>query len=60
MTFTVVQIAGGSEKVLGTVWASAQAEAETIASNLFTVPETQRHVVLRREEEREIPMKPFN
>ena len=59
MTFTVIELGGGSEKVVGTIWASAESEAQTIAADLLHVPENE-NVVLRRTEEREIPMKPFN
>ena len=58
MTFAVIDMGTGSEKVVGTIWASAENEAQTIASDLLKIPEGQR-VVIRRSEEREIPMKPF-
>jgi hypothetical protein len=51
MTFTVVQIGGESEKVLGTVWASAEAEARMIAIDLHHTSEN---------EERELPLTQFN
>lgn len=57
MTFTVVEVAGGSEKVVGTIWAPAESEAQTLASAFLDAPDA--HVVLRRTEERELPMKPF-
>jgi hypothetical protein len=59
MTFAVVQVGNGNEKVVGTIWAPAESEAQTIFSNLLRTPE-QQEVVLRRAEERELPMKPFN
>ena len=58
MTFAVIDTGTGSEKVVGTIWASAENEAQTIASDLLRIPEG-RTVVIRRAEEREIPMKPF-
>jgi hypothetical protein len=59
MTFAVIDMGGGSEKVVGTIWASQESEAQTIAADLLQVPEKDK-VVIRRAEEREIPMKPFN
>ena len=59
MTFAVVQVGNGNEKVVGTIWAHAESEAQTIFSDLLRTPE-QRDVVLRRAEERELPMKLFN
>jgi hypothetical protein len=58
MTFAVIETGTGSDKVVGTIWASAETEAQTIASDLLKIPERQT-VVIRRAEEREIPMKPF-
>ena len=58
MTFAVIDTGTGSEKVVGTIWASAENEAQAIASDLLKIPERQT-VVIRRAEEREIPMKPF-
>ena len=58
MTFAVVEVGAGSEKVVGTIWASAESEAQTIASDLLNTSENEK-VVIRRSEEREIPMKPF-
>jgi hypothetical protein len=59
MTFAVVQVGNGNEKVVGTIWAHAESEAQTIFSDLLATPEPQQ-VVLRRAEEREIPMKLFS
>jgi hypothetical protein len=59
MTFTIIESGSGSERVVGTIWASAESEAQSIASDLLQIPEGDK-VVLRRTEEREIPMKPFN
>lgn len=59
MTFAVVQVGNGNEKVVGTIWAHAESEAQTIFSDLLRAPE-QPEVVLRRAEERELPMKLFN
>jgi hypothetical protein len=59
MTFTVIESGGGSERVIGTIWANAESEAQTIAADLIHVPENEQ-LVLRRAEERELPMKPFH
>lgn len=59
MTFAVIQVGNGNEKVVGTIWASAESEAQTIFSDLLGSAEP-RQVVLRRAEERELPMKLFN
>jgi hypothetical protein len=58
MTFAVIDKGTGIEKVVGTIWASAENEAQTIASDLLQTSEG-KTVVIRRAEEREIPMKPF-
>ena len=59
MTFAVIDKGNGSEKIVGTIWASAESEARTIATDLLQNPQNQ-DVVIRRAEESEIPMKPFN
>jgi hypothetical protein len=59
MTFAVIQLGEANEKVVGTIWADAESEAQVIASNLLNLPDKER-VVIRRDEDREIPMKPFN
>jgi hypothetical protein len=59
MTFAVVEVGNGNEKVVGTIWASAESEAQSIVSDFIQTPEQQR-LIVRRAEERELPMKPFN
>ena len=59
MTFAVVEVGNGNEKVVGTIWASAESEAQSIASDLIRTAD-QQQVIVRRAEERELPMKPFN
>jgi len=59
MTFAVIDTGSGSDKVVGTIWASAETEAQAIASDLLKIPERQT-VVIRRAEERELPLKPFD
>jgi hypothetical protein len=58
MTFAVIDTGGGSERIVGTIWASQESEAQTICTDLLNLPEKEK-VVIRRAEEREIPMKPF-
>jgi hypothetical protein len=58
MTFAVIELGSGSEKVVGTFWADAEAEAQSIASDLVHVQD-KHNMVLRRSEDRELPMKPF-
>lgn len=62
MTFAVVNIAENRERVVGTIWADGESDAQQMASSLFQ-PETdsQGHsVVVRRAEEREIPLRVMN
>jgi hypothetical protein len=59
MTFAVIDTGSGSDKVVGTIWANAETEAQAIASDLLKIPERQT-VVIRRAEERELPLKPFD
>ena len=58
MTFAVVTVAENREKVVGTIWAAAEAEAQVMATSLFTTDDHRdAHVVIRRAEEREIPLR---
>lgn len=60
MTFAVVQVGGGgTEKIVGTIWASGESEAERIICDLHDTSERES-LVIRRAEEREIPMRMFN
>lgn len=59
MTFAVVNVAENRERVIGTIWAAAEADAQQMASSLFQ-GETQassERLVVRRAEEREIPLR---
>ena len=62
MTFAVVNIAENRERVVGTIWADGESDAQQMATSLFpTESETQRErVLLRRAEEREIPLRVTN
>ena len=58
MTFAVVSLAEKGEKIVGTIWAAAEPEAQAMAATLF--PDTdsrEQHVLVRREEDREIPLR---
>ena len=62
MTFTVVTISDNRERMLGTIWAAGESEAQQMASSLFpdsgeAKPE---RLVVRRAEEREIPLRLMN
>jgi hypothetical protein len=59
MTFAVIDISENREKVVGTIWASGETEAQQVASSLFhdkAPSEEERHIV-RRADEREIPLR---
>jgi hypothetical protein len=57
MTFSVVSVADNREKVVGTIWAAAEPEAQAIATSLFEEGDPEAHVIIRRTEEREIPLR---
>jgi hypothetical protein len=62
MTFTVVTVSDNRERMLGTIWAAGESDAQQIASSLFpdkgeAAPE---RLVVRRAEEREIPLRLMN
>ena len=62
MTFAVVTVADNRERVIGTIWANGESDAQQIASSLFqsdTHPQSQQ-LVVRRAEEREIPLRVVN
>ena len=62
MTFTVVTVSGNRERLLGTIWAAGESEAEQMATSLFpqdSEPNPER-LVVRRAEEREIPLRILN
>ena len=65
MTFAVISVAENREKIIGTIWANGETEAEQIASSLFadriapqagSLAEAERRIV-RRAEGREIPFR---
>jgi hypothetical protein len=60
MTFSVVSVADNREQVVGTIWAAAEQEAQAMASSLFERTEQDPRVVVRRAEEREIPLRLLN
>ena len=62
MTFTVVTVSDNRERMLGTIWAAGESEAEQMASSLFPAngEATPERLVVRRAEEREIPLRLMN
>ena len=62
MTFTVLTVSENRERMLGTIWANGESDAQQIASSLFQTdaqPQSER-LVVRRAEEREIPLRVMN
>ena len=59
MTFAVVTKAENREKVVGTIWAAAEAEAQAMATTVLQDHRDQP-LIVRRAEEREIPLRLMN
>ena len=59
MTFAVVSVGKEQEKVVGTIWAQEESQAQLIASSLCSQGPNET-VVVRRTEDREIPLKLSN
>jgi hypothetical protein len=60
MTFVVVSVgAEQQETVVGTIWAAEESQAQVIASNLCCGDDTQK-VVVRKTENRELPLRLVN
>ena len=55
MTFAVVNIAENRERVIGTIWADGETDAQQMATSLFQTESTppQDRLIVRRAEERE-------
>ena len=60
MTFSVVTVADNREKIIGTIWAAAEVEAQAMARSLFDAIKPEERVEVRRAEEREIPLRLLN
>jgi hypothetical protein len=62
MTFAVVTVAENRDRVIGTIWADGESDAQQMASSLFQrEPEGRaERLVVRRAEEREIPLRLMN
>jgi hypothetical protein len=60
MTFSVVTVADNREKIVGTIWAAAEQEAQAMALSLFERTDRDAGVIVRRAEEREIPLRLLN
>jgi len=58
MTFVVLTVGSEQEKVVGTIWAAGEAQAQMIASNLCCLGGSgeNQQVVVRKTENREIPL----
>jgi len=62
MTFAVVNIAEKRERVIGTIWADAETDAQQMATSLFHAESEPRQdlLIVRIAEEREIPLRVMN
>jgi hypothetical protein len=62
MTFAVVRIAENRERVIGTIWADGESDAQQVATSVFQpAAETpSERLLVRRSEEREIPLQMTN
>ena len=62
MTFTVLTVSENRERMLGTIWAAGELEAQQTASSIFEARSEARpeQLVVRRAEEREIPLRLMN
>jgi hypothetical protein len=59
MTFVVVAKGASQEKVVGTIWADGEQQAQDVASTVCTC-QPDESIQLRRGEIREIPLKLAN
>lgn len=57
MTFKIVSVHEAQEKVVGTVWAEAEAQAELLASSVYTGVGGDVSLRVRRAEDCEIPLR---
>jgi hypothetical protein len=57
MTFAVVTMAENREKIVGTIWAAAEAEAQAMATTVLQDDHRDQPLTVRRAEEREIPLR---
>ena len=60
MTFAVLTVGDNREKVVGTIWAAAEAEAQAMANSLLPEDGRDARLIVRRAEEREIPLRLVN
>jgi len=62
MTFAIVTIAEKPERVVGMIWAEGESEAQQVATSLFqeTAEKLPERLIVRRAEEREIPLRFMN
>ena len=62
MTFAVISVAENREKVIGTIWANGETEAQQVASSLLatgTTPqsESEKRILRCAEQQWEIPLR---
>ena len=60
MTFALLTVGDNREKVVGTIWAAAEAEAQAMANSLIREENRDERLIVRRAEEREIPLRLVN
>ena len=62
MTFALVTVGDNRERIVGTIWAAGESEAQQIATSIFpdTAETPRERLVVRRAEEREIPLRMMN
>ena len=62
MTFALITVGDNREKIVGTIWADGESDAQQMASSLFPENGDSRpeRLVVRRAEEREIPLRLMN
>ena len=62
MTFALVTVGDNRERIVGTIWADGESDAQQIATSIFpqTAETPHERLVVRRAEEREIPLRMMN
>ena len=61
MTFAVVTVGENRERIVGTIWADGEHEAQQMASSVLQPEgEENQRLVVRRAEGREIPLRMMN
>ena len=62
MTFAVVTVGENRERIVGTIWADGESDAQQMATIIFPADgeAPRERLVVRRAEEREIPLRMLN